>query len=148
MSTLTVYSVPASGPGALDGFEFSCPRCGERAGYSLRTMAEAEARRHEEWCREHKGGGDPAPQPATYEGPEGCRYTIPEDDRDPQPLSLHDQLQVKADRIGLKLQAIRDRVNDYPYTGHDFGFLGDLGHVEDELDELLGFLGVFLQETK
>lgn len=39
---------PASGPGALDGWEAACP-CGFRYGSSLLGMAEQAAREHADW---------------------------------------------------------------------------------------------------
>jgi predicted PP-loop superfamily ATPase len=40
---------PASGPGALDGFEHVCGRCGMSIAYSLRRMCEREAAAHAAW---------------------------------------------------------------------------------------------------
>ncbi len=44
-TTTAIYAVPASGPGALDGFAFDCS-CGEHQSYSFRQMTEDAARSH------------------------------------------------------------------------------------------------------
>lgn len=43
-----VYPVPASGPGALDGFEFRCS-CGTVLSSSLRGMTERDQAAHAAW---------------------------------------------------------------------------------------------------
>ncbi len=46
-----VQATPASGPGALAGWTFTCPRprCTERWGSTMRTQTDAHARAHGQW---------------------------------------------------------------------------------------------------
>ena len=48
-TTAPIIAVPASGPGALDGFETVCYDCGFRLRSSLRTIVEIDARKHTEY---------------------------------------------------------------------------------------------------
>ena len=45
-TSTAVVAVPASGPGALAGFEFRCEDCAEVAAFSIRSMTESHARDH------------------------------------------------------------------------------------------------------
>lgn len=45
-TALAIVAVGPSGPGAIGGFEVSCPACGFQFRTSLRTIAEGDAREH------------------------------------------------------------------------------------------------------
>jgi len=45
-TSTAVKAVPASGAGALSGFEFRCEACAEVARFSFRSMTEAHAVAH------------------------------------------------------------------------------------------------------
>jgi hypothetical protein len=47
----TIHQVSATEPGALDGWSYTCPRCGLEITYSLESMVRIDAQRHAEWHR-------------------------------------------------------------------------------------------------
>lgn len=49
MGLSTVTAIPASGPGALPGFAWTCPTCGSTQASSQQTLAELDAEAHAAW---------------------------------------------------------------------------------------------------
>lgn len=47
--TASIRPVPATEPGALAGFSYSCPICGLEITFSLESMVLADARAHADW---------------------------------------------------------------------------------------------------
>jgi hypothetical protein len=59
MTASSIRSVPATEPGALDGFSYTCPTCGLEITFSLESMVAADAREHAAWHRKNERARNP-----------------------------------------------------------------------------------------
>jgi len=59
MTTSSIRPVPATEPGALDGFSYTCPKCGLEITFSLESMVFADAKAHAEWHRKNERARNP-----------------------------------------------------------------------------------------